>query len=69
MNLLLLFVVLSTLCLLPGSAQAQKNLEQQASWRAEQRVVLNLQQATSIRLLGSMGKQVRVRAAVTINDG
>ena len=50
------------------AANAQKIIEKSAPVAAKQHVVLELPQATSIKIRGGSGKQLRVRAAVTINQ-
>ncbi|GAB2943395.1 hypothetical protein GCM10027048_05040 [Hymenobacter coalescens] len=62
-----LLFVCGALLLLPA-ANAQKIIEKSAPVGAGQRVVLELPQATSIKIRGGSGQQLRVRAAVTINQ-
>ncbi|WP_303309581.1 DUF4097 family beta strand repeat-containing protein [Hymenobacter sp. BT730] len=64
----LLLSLSGALLLTAPAANAQKIIEKSASVGAKQQVVLDLKQATSIKIRGSKGKQLRVRAAVTINQ-
>ncbi|WP_400190184.1 hypothetical protein [Hymenobacter sp. B81] len=63
-------LLLLSLCgtLLLPAAHAQKIIEKSAPVGARQQVVLDLQQATSIKIRGGSGQQLRVRASVTINQ-
>jgi hypothetical protein len=66
-----LFRLLLSLCgalLLMPAANAQKIIEKSAPVGSQQQVVLDLKQATSIKIRGGSGKQLRVRAAVSINQ-
>ncbi|KUG09042.1 hypothetical protein [Solirubrum puertoriconensis] len=65
------FRLLLSLCaagLLLPAAHAQKIIEKSAPVGGQQQVVLDLPQATSIRIRGGSGQQLRLRAAVTINQ-
>lgn len=66
-----LFRLLLSACaavLLLPAAHAQKIIEKSAAVGSRQQVVLDLPQATSIRIRGGSGRELRVRAAVTINQ-
>lgn len=69
MKRFLLTTVLGALLLAVSPAQAQKVIEKKADLKGDQRVVLDLQQASHIRIRGGSGKQLLVRATVTINQG
>lgn len=68
MKIIPLFLSLGGALLLSYAAEAQKIIEKSASVGARQQIVLDLPQATSIKIRGGSGKQLRVRAAVTINQ-
>jgi hypothetical protein len=58
----------AALLLIGQLAFGQKIIEKTAPVSGKQQVVLDLPQATSIKIRGGSGKQLRVRAAVTINQ-
>lgn len=62
-----LFSLATALLLLPA-AHAQKIIEKNAPIGRQQQVMLDLPQATSIRIRGGSGQQLRVRATVSINE-
>lgn len=64
----LLLSLCGALLLVVPFASAQKIIEKSAPVGAGQQVVLDLKQANSIKIRGGSGKQLRVRAAVTINQ-
>jgi hypothetical protein len=68
MKLFLLLGALGALLLGTSPAEAQKIIEKKASLSSKQRLVLDLQQASSIQIKGGSGKEVSVRASVTINN-
>ncbi|RTQ45293.1 hypothetical protein EJV47_25790 [Hymenobacter gummosus] len=68
MKLLRLLLSLCVALLLLPAAHAQKIIEKTAPVGSQQQVVLELPQATSIKIRGGSGQQLRVRAAVTINQ-
>lgn len=68
MKLFLLLGALGALLLGASPAEAQKIIEKKAPLSANQRLVLDLQQATTIRIKGGSGKEVAVKATVTINN-
>ncbi|SMB88132.1 hypothetical protein SAMN00120144_1169 [Hymenobacter roseosalivarius DSM 11622] len=67
MKLFLLLGAVGALLLGTNPAEAQKIIEKKAPLSARQRLVLDLQQASSIQIKGGSGKEVAVRATVTIN--
>jgi hypothetical protein len=69
MKRFLLTIVFGAFLLAFSPVQAQKVIEKKADLKANQRVVLDLQQASAIRIRGGNGKQLQVRANVTINQG
>ncbi|GAA4377515.1 hypothetical protein [Hymenobacter koreensis] len=64
----LLLSVCGFLLLMAPAANAQKIIEKSAPVGSKQQVVLDLKQATTIKIRGGSGSQLRVRAAVTINQ-
>jgi hypothetical protein len=68
MKLFLLLGAIVALLLGTSPAQAQKIIEKKAPLSGQQRLVLDLQQASSIRIKGGSGQQVLVKATVNINQ-
>lgn len=68
MKLFLLLGTLGALLLGTSPAEAQKIIEKKAPLSAQQRVVLDLQHASTIRITGGSGREVAVKATVDIND-
>jgi hypothetical protein len=68
MKLFLLLGAIVALLLGASPAQAQKIIEKKAPLSNNQRLVLDLQHASTIRIKGGSGKEVAVKAAVNINN-
>jgi hypothetical protein len=68
MKLFRLLLILGAAFLLLPAAHAQKIIEKNIQVGPQQQVVLDLKQATSIKIRGGSGKQLRLRAAITINQ-
>lgn len=68
MKLFLLLGAVGALLLGTSPAEAQKIIEKKVPLSSKQRLVLDLQQASSIQIKGGSGKEVAVRATVTINQ-
>jgi hypothetical protein len=68
MKLFLLLGAMVALLLGTSPAQAQKIIEKKAPLSNNQRLVLDLQQASTIRIKGGSGKDVAVKATVNINN-
>ncbi|SFQ80884.1 hypothetical protein [Hymenobacter arizonensis] len=68
MKLLLLLGTISALLLSASPGQAQKIIEKTASLRDNQRLVLELPFAAAIRIKGVSGKEVAIKATISINN-